>query len=74
MNIQNELCSYCWGSGESQHSPDMPCVKCKSLGVEKVKNANCAWCNTEIDNAVEIEGVNRYCSNECYDEHTERWG
>lgn len=32
---ENDLCSYCNGTGESIPSPDMPCNKCKGSGVEK---------------------------------------
>lgn len=36
----------------------------------------CSWCNTELDpeTCFGVGPVNVYCSDECYDEHTERWG
>lgn len=36
----------------------------------------CAWCNTECDpdHVFGIGPTNVFCSDECYDEHSERWG
>lgn len=35
IDEENELCLTCDGTGESLHSPDHPCYKCKGSGVNK---------------------------------------
>lgn len=75
MSEENELCGNCNGSGEgkSNYNDHTKCIECNGSGIEKQLD-ECANCNTEIDNTTKIAYVQRFCSNECFDEHTDKWG